>query len=302
MAFATTRRTLRIPQAGAWRPLRENSPDMPIEILRELRASDLPDALELSRLAGWNQTQEDWGLLLRLDPRGCFGIEVDGRVVATTTLLCYGQELAWIGMVLTKPDYRRKGFAQRLMQAALQRSSTLRIESVKLDATTDGRPLYEKLGFTTEQIVERWFRDVKQNEKNEPHLPAGKNPAAALTELDREAFGADRSEVLRELAKRNSPGTATEGFSFSRGGLRTRYLGPCVAADQEAARTVVQQTLQASPDSSWYWDILATNEKAVTLATEFGFIRQRRLERMVLGGSLAANDQLVYAIAGFELG
>ena len=118
--------------------------------LRLLHAADLAAVMELSRLAGWNQTIDDWQTLLRLDPLGCFGIEVDDRIVATTTLLCYGTRLAWIGMVLTMPDYRRLGFAQRLVQAALQRSAALKIASVKLDATPEGRPLYEKLGFQTE--------------------------------------------------------------------------------------------------------------------------------------------------------
>ena len=125
---------------------------------------------------------------------------------------------------------------------------------------------------------------------------------AMSKEMDREAFGADRSAVLRELATRNPPVATSEAFGFSRAGSRSRYLGPCVAADQQTARTVIKQTLRASPESSWYWDILATNQKAVELAQEFGFVRQRRLERMVLGGRLATNDQLVYGIAGFELG
>ncbi len=274
---------------------------MPAENLRELRPSDLPDALELSRLAGWNQTSDDWELLLRLDPRGCFGIEVDDRVVATTTLLRYGQQLAWIGMVLTKPDYRRMGFARRLMQAALERSASLKIDSVKLDATADGQPLYEKLGFTTEQIVERWFRDPDRNQEGERSSPPA-SPPTVSKEMDREAFGADRAEVLRELAKRNPSVATPEGYSFARPGSRSRYLGPCVAADQQTARTVIEQTLRAYSGSSWYWDILASNEKAIELAQEFGFIRQRRLERMVFGGRITTNDQLVYAIAGFELG
>jgi len=129
--------------------------------LRLLHASDLAGAMELSRLAGWNQTIDDWEMLLRLDPQGCFAIEVDGRIVATTTLLCYGTRLAWIGMVLTRPDYRRMGFAQRLVQTALERSAALKIEIVKLDATPEGQPLYEKLWVRTEQIVERWFHDSR---------------------------------------------------------------------------------------------------------------------------------------------
>ncbi len=269
--------------------------------LRGLRHNDLPDALELSRLAGWNQTRDDWETLLRLDPQGCFGIEVENHIVATATLLRYGKQLAWIGMVLTKPDYRRMGLARRLMQAALELSAEHGIDSVKLDATADGQPLYEQLGFRTEQIVERWFRDARQNQFDRTRS-LGAPLSSELTELDRQAFGADRSKVLHELAARNPPVAMPEGFCFAREGARSTYLGPCVAANQQSARTVIEQTLRASPESSWYWDILAGNENAVALAHEFGFVRQRRLERMAFGGHLPTNDQLVYAIAGFELG
>src|SRR5260370_21143483 len=93
--------------------------------LRLLKTADLPSAIELSRAAGWNQTIEDWQAVLRLDPEGCFAIEVDDRIAATTTLLCYGTRLAWIGMVLTRPEYRRMGFAQRLLETALDRAAPL---------------------------------------------------------------------------------------------------------------------------------------------------------------------------------
>jgi len=70
------------------------------EKLRRLRAEDIPAAAQLSAQAGWNQTEEDWRTLLELSPEGCLGVEVDGNLAATTTLLCYGRRLAWIGMAL----------------------------------------------------------------------------------------------------------------------------------------------------------------------------------------------------------
>jgi len=60
--------------------------------------------------------------------------------------------------------------------------------------------------------------------------------------------------------------------------------------------------LRESPESGWYWDLLSTNNHSFELAKEFGFVQQRRLERMVFGNSLNKNDEMVYAIAGFELG
>src|SRR3984893_13956885 len=127
--------------------------------LRLLDTKDLIGAMELSRLAGWNQAQDDWEMMLRLDPLGCFAIEADDRIAATTTLLCYGNRLAWIGMVLTRPEYRRRGFARCLMESALKRAADLKIQSIKLDATLQGQPLYEKLGFKKLTIVQRWFLD-----------------------------------------------------------------------------------------------------------------------------------------------
>lgn len=267
--------------------------------LRLLCSGDLPGATELSHSAGWNQTIEDWEMLLRLDPQGCFAIELDDRIVATTTLLCYGEKLAWIGMVLTRPEYRRMGFAKKLMQSALDRAAELKIECIKLDATTEGQPLYEKLGFQTEQVIERWFCD--QPQKNEqaklalPRIPPS-------PEIDRAAFGADRTRLLAELETRNVPATTAEAYCFSRNGTNFRYLGPCVATESQAARVVIEQTLRASTASGCYWDLLSANKMAVELAGELGFVPKRRLERMSLGKRLDKNDQMVYAIAGFELG
>jgi GNAT superfamily N-acetyltransferase len=267
--------------------------------LRLLRSSDLSGAMELSRAAGWNQTIEDWEMLLRLDPQSCFAVELNDRIVATTTLLCYGQELAWIGMVLTRQEYQRMGFARRLMQTALDRAAELKIECIKLDATSQGQPLYEKLGFQTEQIIERWFCEQPKNNKHArpalSHIP----PSSGL---DRTAFGADRTRVFAELETRSIPATTAEAYCFSRNGTRFRYLGPCVATEPQAARVVIEQTLRSSTPSGWCWDLLSSNKMAVELAGELGFTPQRRLERMSLGKRFDKNDQMVYAIAGFELG
>ena len=43
--------------------------------IRRLGSADLAGAVELSRLAGWNQTEADWGRLLALEPDACFCIE-----------------------------------------------------------------------------------------------------------------------------------------------------------------------------------------------------------------------------------
>src|SRR6202030_77785 len=128
------------------------------ETLRMLRAGDLPAACQLSAQAGWNQTEEDWRMLLELAPKTCLAIEVNGQLAATTTLLCYGQRLAWIGMVLTKQEVQRRGFAKKLFREALRQADEMGIETIKLDATEQGQALYEQFGFRGEQEIARWSR------------------------------------------------------------------------------------------------------------------------------------------------
>jgi GNAT superfamily N-acetyltransferase len=111
--------------------------------IRQLTSRDLPSLTALSATAGWNQTGADWMLLLRLNPEGCLGIECNGHIVATTTLVCYEDRLAWLGMVLTQPEFRNRGFARSLVARALELAEAgKKIRTVKLDATDEGRPIY----------------------------------------------------------------------------------------------------------------------------------------------------------------
>jgi GNAT superfamily N-acetyltransferase len=271
-------------------------------ILRSLVASDIPAAMGLSEQAGWNQTGEDWRMLIDLAPQGCLAIEVEGELAATTTLLCYGRRLAWIGMVLTKVPYRGRGFARRLLTQALTQADEMGIETVKLDATDQGRPLYEKMGFRFEQAVERWSRPTSNNSSGTTLVvdaPSAENWRTA----DRRSFGADRSELLARLAQRSQPQLFIEGsYLLMRDGRQTRYLGPSVCDTPEAARALVVRALQTEEPQGWSWDLLPKNVHAAAIARDLGFTPTRHLQRMVRGKELRAKEEMTYAIAGFELG
>jgi ribosomal protein S18 acetylase RimI-like enzyme len=139
------------------------------ETLRRLRREDISIAAGLSAHAGWNQTEEDWLTLLELSPETCMAMEVDGHLAATTTLILYGRRLAWIGMVLTQTEYRQRGLARTLLANALEHADQMGVETIKLDATDQGKPLYERFGFHREQEIERWSRPGE----SAASLPAG---------------------------------------------------------------------------------------------------------------------------------
>jgi GNAT superfamily N-acetyltransferase len=272
------------------------SPSLDISI-RQLTDQDIPSAVALCAAAGWNHTAADWKFLLRLHAEGCLVLECGGEIVATATLICYGDQLAWLGMVLTHPEYRRRGFARRLVESALEIAEARSIWSVKLDATDLGRPLYESLGFRDEQFIERWSRAGGVSPKLEPGAPLG----ISSFELDREAFGADRSQALQLLAAGALSFVAQDGFSMLRNGARASFVGPCVARSPEAAKLLVESCIAAG-GQRWYWDLLPSNYYAVKIAAELDFKPERRLVRMVKGADVRGRDSMIYAGAGFELG
>lgn len=265
--------------------------------VRMLHSDDLCAAVELSTIAGWNQTVDDWRMLLDLAPEGCFGIDADGKLVATTTLFSYGQQLAWVGMVLTKPEYRGRGFARTLVSHAMETADCMGIRTVKLDATDQGLRLYERLGFQSEGLVERWSRAGISS-----FCVPGGNFRSDQFGSDAAAFGSDRSTMLERLATRSHVYVGSNAYLFIRSGRTTAYLGPCVGSDPTSTQALITSMLEASSSVAWSWDLFPHNRNAVALASELGFTRQRILTRMSRGQTLRGRDEMVYAIAGFELG
>lgn len=279
---------------------------------RLLTSSDLPQALALSSSAGWNQTISDWQRLLNLAPETCFGIELDGCLAATATLLPYGRGLAWLGMVLTRRDYQHRGLASQLVARALEVAGALGIKTVKLDATDQGQPIYERLGFVAERRIERWTWSGASGANGNTGLSV---PIESLAGLDYEAFGADRMRLLTLLAARGrcaaadagcASTTLASGFALWGPGHYANYLGPCVARTPDAARGLIAgclaQAAGPQPARRWMWDVFPDNAPALELAVQFGFQPARRLVRMRLGPAIAERPELVYAAAGFELG
>jgi GNAT superfamily N-acetyltransferase len=238
-----------------------------------LTAADIPAAMELSTGAGWNQTAADWAALLLHSPDACLCIECDGRIAATTTLVCYEKRLAWIGMVLTHPDYRRRGFARTLVSRAIDLAYKRDVRSIKLDATDQGRPLYALLGFVDDQAVERWGCDMNTSAFADKYRP---HEAPTITE--------------------------PAGYLLHRPGIRAHYLGPCVAEDPATAERLFRRALQEVGADHYFWDLLPANEAAVALAQRLDFARLRRLTRMVLGPNPPCDESRNFAIAGFEWG
>lgn len=281
---------------------------MQIEV-RLLLESDIPAALRLRELAQWNQTENDWLRLLRLEPNGCFCATIDGEVVATTTTTTYRTELAWIGMVLVDPKRRQLGIATRLMKMALEYLADAGVPTVKLDATPLGCSLYRNLGFKDESLIERWVGIAGSREVTCSSLDTAARREALL--FDRHAFGADRSKLLEmliddccvtPLVTTAADGQLT-GYGLARSGSAAVYVGPLLAASTDEATCLLDGLLSQLSGQRIYIDLNSSFNDGQKILTERGFVKQRDLIRMFYGqASEAGSSPSIFAIAGPELG
>lgn len=263
--------------------------------------------MALKEAAGWNQTESDWRRLLSLAPNGCFVAVKDGRLVGTTTTTIYG-ELAWIGMVLVEPQQRRQGIATELMNVALDYLKG-KAETIKLDATALGQPVYERFGFEVESEVERWTGTANSTGREIPAV-MDHDAVRELLNLDRVAFEANRSELIEKLIDdacvppvliRVADGTLN-GYALARSGTRKTYVGPVVAKEPQIIDVLLDQMFSQLNGRDVYIDISKECIADTSLLSDRGFVKERDLIRMVKGGSTQKTSPLVVAIAGPEVG
>lgn len=262
---------------------------------RLLVPEDVPQCLELCAEAGWNQTRRDWLRLLALAPHGCFAIDDGPQLVATATVVTYGAQLAWIGMVLVRASHRGRGLARTLLQQTIACADERNIACVKLDATELGEPVYRKLGFVAECGVERWVREPGGAVALRPTVPYRFDAA-----LDLRAFGADRAALLWMLEQESTLGAADDSYALGRPGANAAFFGPCVAHTTASGRELIEAFVAQHIESTVYWDRFSEN--AAGEGSMLGFAPVRHLKRMYRGTNCSGEPGLQFALAGFELG
>jgi GNAT superfamily N-acetyltransferase len=279
---------------------------------------------------GWNQVVDDWRIFLDLNPDGCFVAVCEGarefsaveglgtsrpsghgQVIGTVTTLRYGRRVSWISMLLVDPAFRRIGIATRLLQRAITHLADC--ETIWLDATPAGRPLYERLGFVPEMELLRMGTSCVPDAggiESGDSVPIAERDWARIVALDGPVFGTNRSAVLRALRER-APDLAwmqtregkLAGFCLGRRGSWAGQIGPIVAASAQDAMALCQACARGLAGRPAVIDVPVRQDSFIAWLGSQGFVEQRVLTRMALGGErMGMHIERQFAIAGPELG
>lgn len=275
--------------------------------LREMTAADLPAAHALSREARWPHRLKDWDFMLAAG----VGLvaERDGAIVGTTLAWLYGEDAAALGMVIVAANCRGEGVGQMLMQAMLAR---LEGRTVQLNATDVAVALYKRLGFVSVGGIHQHqgtpsLVPIVSLREGERVRPMGKGDLAAIIDLDRQASGLERRELLGRVLK-SAKGVILDrsgeavGFAIFRRFGMGYVIGPAVAPDAQGAKALISHWLGSNAGMFSRLDVPYESGLGAWLG-DLGLPEVGRVTTMVRGPALAHDrSAATFAIFSQALG
>ncbi len=216
--------------------------------IRPFGPDHIADAAALSRLENWPHRAEDWQMALELST-GAVALDPRGRVAGTILVTPYGQDCATINMVIVDRSMRGNGLGRRLMETAFALAGE---RPLRLVATKDGMPLYEKLGFVSSGTILQHQGTVASLPLPESVEKAGKDDVSEIKALDRDAYGANREALIDAIAERGEIAVirrdgAIEAYAAIRAFGRGTVVGPVVAGDVVDAKALIGFFAAARP-------------------------------------------------------
>ena len=114
--------------------------------LDTLTAADTHACWQLSQALRWPHREADWQQFISWAKAhgAALAVRADGQLIGCGLAWQWGDEQGSIGMVIVDNAWQRRGIGKRLFKGLLQ---ALEGRDVMLQATAQGRPLYESLGF-----------------------------------------------------------------------------------------------------------------------------------------------------------
>jgi GNAT superfamily N-acetyltransferase len=280
---------------------------------RRLGLADLAAARALSEIAGWNQIEADWRVMLADGWAIGAAPSAADPVIATALTVPLGARLAWISMVLVDPAWRRRGLGTQLLTRCIDELKRQGVVA-GLDATPAGKLVYLPLGFQGLYDLARLGLAADRAVAVAPPEGVTVRPLAAVdldavARWDAARTGMSRARLLDHLRQRLPEaawlawrGAAIAGYALGRDGRMSIQLGPIVADDAAIARALLMRAFAAARRPA-ILDVPEPHADVVAWLKGCGAVYQRGYTRMVLGDAdvLPPPDPL-FAIGGPELG
>ena len=262
---------------------------------------------KLAVSVNWPHRPEDMDWLLKFG-QGYLASDEIGRPIGSGMVFSYGSELAMIGMMMTHPKLQAGGLGDHILNRLIEQAGTDRL---RLNSTTSAHRLYRNAGFVETGTVHQYQGIVtEQNDTPSDCIrTAQADDFAAISDLDRQTFGAARTTVLQGLMDVSDAivvvrDGAVTGFALCRPFGRGEVIGPLSAGSEEDAIALVSWLLKTRTGKFLRLDADARHKALETYLNARGLATYDKVVPMVRGGATgpeAAIDR-TYALASQALG
>jgi N-acetylglutamate synthase-like GNAT family acetyltransferase len=222
----------------------------------------------------------------------------DGKMIAIGTSI-FHKDTAWLATIIVHPEHRNNGFGKSITQYLLNNIDREIFQTIYLDATDSGFPVYRKLGFELEteythlkagpEIVDFFVSDAisfyteKYRQK--------------IYELDHRVSGEDRSQLLSEHLLSTSiyttEGNDLKGFYMPAFGEGLIVAENIIAGIELMKCRLISKQIAIFP---------AVNKQAMTFLSLHGFQQFRISRRMLLGRKRQWHPDKIYNRISGQLG
>ncbi len=285
--------------------------------IRPMRSDELTFASECTALEGWaGETLAAFEGFLSNDPEGCLIAEEAGAPVGICVATSYGKN-GFVGELVVRREGRGRGVGPRLFESAVNYLKARGAGNIYLDGVAKAAPFYELSGFRTVCGSLRFAGRPEELAQAGGPGSGSVRPMRAedfppVLELDREAFGADRSFFLARRLKSHpefawvaEDGAGIAGFILGYPGNDIVTVGPWVVAERWPRPLELLVPVRAGAKGSrLLLGVLETNVAAVqALRSLPGMTEQPPSRRMVLGPSdRLGNSPMCWAIGSAAKG
>jgi GNAT superfamily N-acetyltransferase len=258
--------------------------------IRPATDREVPLAVDVLRRAGFGTQVARLLEYPRRSPDGAILVaEGEGGTVSGVACCASFGSTGWIGALGVAPEGRRRGLGTALTEASVRWLRNRGAETVLLYATEAGRPVYERLGFATEERAVAW-RGVSGAAPPANLQRLGEPDRARLRALDQDATGERRDNVLDTILP--LAGVAVTGDEHDGGGLLGWAIaspwgaGTAIAAVRPEVGVALMAAATAGPAAGTL--IVPDGNLAATDALRaWRFVRLNDALRMRLGPAVA---------------
>jgi ribosomal protein S18 acetylase RimI-like enzyme len=279
--------------------------------IRDATTVDLPAIAALREAVGWGV--HEWALRAVIGQphaRCVLAVDGGGSLAGVGSGIAYGP-LGFVGNMIVAEAHRRRGVGSAILEAVTAYLESAGCRRLELNATSEGRPLYERHGFETIGIsaTARIPRHVGLADDGDVAVrDATADDLAALLAYDRPRFGGDRRPLLALLLADSHGRTliaeldsAIAGYA----GLRTDppRIGPFLADEPSIAEALLGRAFASAPAvTELRLNLPPNNAPGAAWLRTLGVEVEPWDGRMGRGPRIPRRDDTVYGMAVGALG